>query len=275
MSGFATVSKDVTSSSLIGLLFVRRYPDMPCAADVVNTLDQQALASILTAYGEERHARKIASAIVEARRVNPITRTQQLAGVVAGSSTLSWLIPRSILEAVRQNKTRVELLRLSPGGTYLSKLRGLWPQSPSSLLPLFWVSFFHTTFLWEIKLRQSWRWLEQNVANALKTNSISHTVSHLSLLPHCFLFSPHFPRFSAHTHLTQMQTPTYAHTHDTLVHEVGNALFVFTDGFLFFFFFASRFELLNEWDVVSIVIAQSSMCVSVTLGEQVWVRAAV
>ncbi|XP_008291321.1 12S rRNA N(4)-cytidine methyltransferase METTL15 [Stegastes partitus] len=62
-----------------------RYPDMPCAADVVSTLDQQALASILTAYGEERHARKIASAIVEARRVSPITRTQQLASVVAGS----------------------------------------------------------------------------------------------------------------------------------------------------------------------------------------------
>ncbi|KAK5915430.1 hypothetical protein CesoFtcFv8_001021 [Champsocephalus esox] len=61
-----------------------RYPDMPCAADVVNTLDQQALASILTAYGEERQARKIALAIVEARRVNPITRTQQLASVVAG-----------------------------------------------------------------------------------------------------------------------------------------------------------------------------------------------
>lgn len=58
---------------------------MPCAADVVNTLDQQALASILTAYGEERNARKIASAIVEARRVNPITRTQQLASVVAGT----------------------------------------------------------------------------------------------------------------------------------------------------------------------------------------------
>nr|XP_020462704.1 probable methyltransferase-like protein 15 isoform X2 [Monopterus albus] len=62
-----------------------RYPDMPCAADVVNTLDQQALASILTAYGEERHARKIASAIVDTRRVNPITRTQQLASIVAGS----------------------------------------------------------------------------------------------------------------------------------------------------------------------------------------------
>ncbi|XP_029902106.1 12S rRNA N(4)-cytidine methyltransferase METTL15 [Myripristis murdjan] len=62
-----------------------RYPNMPCAADVVNALDQQALASILTTYGEERHARKIASAIVEARSVYPITRTQQLASVVAGS----------------------------------------------------------------------------------------------------------------------------------------------------------------------------------------------
>ncbi|XP_029317801.1 12S rRNA N(4)-cytidine methyltransferase METTL15 [Cottoperca gobio] len=71
-----------------------RYPDMPCAADVVNTLDQQALASILTAYGEERQARKIASAIVEARRVNPITRTQQLASVVAGSFPAAVLYAR-------------------------------------------------------------------------------------------------------------------------------------------------------------------------------------
>ncbi|XP_042349643.1 probable methyltransferase-like protein 15 [Plectropomus leopardus] len=71
-----------------------RYPDMPCAADVVNTLDQQALASILTAYGEERHARKIASAIVKARRVNPITRTQQLASVVAGSFPAAVLYAR-------------------------------------------------------------------------------------------------------------------------------------------------------------------------------------
>lgn len=61
---------------------------MPSAADVVNTLDQRALASILTEYGEERHARKISSAIVEARRLNPITRTQQLASIVAGTSPL-------------------------------------------------------------------------------------------------------------------------------------------------------------------------------------------
>ncbi|XP_072905809.1 12S rRNA N4-methylcytidine (m4C) methyltransferase isoform X1 [Hemitrygon akajei] len=62
-----------------------RYPDMPTAADVVNALDQQSLASILRIYGEERHAKKIAAAIVQARRIYPITRTQQLASIVAGA----------------------------------------------------------------------------------------------------------------------------------------------------------------------------------------------
>ncbi|XP_036896319.1 12S rRNA N4-methylcytidine (m4C) methyltransferase isoform X2 [Sturnira hondurensis] len=62
-----------------------RYPDMPTAADVVNALDQQALASILRTYGEEKHAKKIASAIVQARSIYPITRTQQLASIVAGA----------------------------------------------------------------------------------------------------------------------------------------------------------------------------------------------
>ncbi|XP_070931046.1 12S rRNA N(4)-cytidine methyltransferase METTL15 isoform X5 [Macaca nemestrina] len=62
-----------------------RYPDMPTAADVVNALDQPALASILRTYGEEKHARKIASAIVQARSIYPITRTQQLASIVADS----------------------------------------------------------------------------------------------------------------------------------------------------------------------------------------------
>ncbi|CAO2579606.1 12S rRNA N4-methylcytidine methyltransferase [Lemmus lemmus] len=65
-----------------------RYPDMPTAADVVNALDQQALASILRAYGEEKHAKKIASAIIQARSIYPISRTQQLASIVAGTFTV-------------------------------------------------------------------------------------------------------------------------------------------------------------------------------------------
>ncbi|XP_040463742.1 12S rRNA N4-methylcytidine (m4C) methyltransferase isoform X5 [Falco naumanni] len=73
------------------------YPDMPTAADVVNALDQQALASILRTYGEERHAKKIASAIVQARSIYPITRTQQLASIVAGAFPVSALYARKDL----------------------------------------------------------------------------------------------------------------------------------------------------------------------------------
>lgn len=74
-----------------------RYPDMPTAADVVNALDQQALASILRTYGEERHARQIASAVVQARSIYPITRTQQLASIVAGAFPESALYARKDL----------------------------------------------------------------------------------------------------------------------------------------------------------------------------------
>ncbi|XP_066043374.1 12S rRNA N4-methylcytidine (m4C) methyltransferase isoform X2 [Chamaea fasciata] len=74
-----------------------RCPDLPTAADVVNALDQQALASVLRAYGEERHARKIAAAIVQARSVYPITRTQQLASIVAGAFPPSALYARKDL----------------------------------------------------------------------------------------------------------------------------------------------------------------------------------
>ncbi|XP_058161595.1 12S rRNA N(4)-cytidine methyltransferase METTL15 isoform X1 [Dasypus novemcinctus] len=71
-----------------------RYPDVPTAADVVNALDQQALASILRTYGEEKHSKKIASAIVQARSIYPITRTQQLASIVAGAFPASAIYAR-------------------------------------------------------------------------------------------------------------------------------------------------------------------------------------
>ncbi|HEY0281724.1 MAG TPA: 16S rRNA (cytosine(1402)-N(4))-methyltransferase RsmH [Rhizomicrobium sp.] len=50
------------------------------AADVVNTEDEQTLAGIIARYGEERRARRIARAIVQAR---PLTRTVELAELVA------------------------------------------------------------------------------------------------------------------------------------------------------------------------------------------------
>ncbi|TSP90498.1 putative methyltransferase-like protein 15 [Bagarius yarrelli] len=72
-----------------------RYPGMPCAADAVSALDQQALACVLAAYGEEQHAKKIAAAIVQARSLYPISRTQQLASIVAGAFPPSALYARS------------------------------------------------------------------------------------------------------------------------------------------------------------------------------------
>ncbi|CAO2579610.1 12S rRNA N4-methylcytidine methyltransferase [Lemmus lemmus] len=78
-----------------GPLDMRMYPDMPTAADVVNALDQQALASILRAYGEEKHAKKIASAIIQARSIYPISRTQQLASIVAAVYARKDLLQRS------------------------------------------------------------------------------------------------------------------------------------------------------------------------------------
>jgi 16S rRNA (cytosine1402-N4)-methyltransferase len=50
------------------------------AADLVNTLPAEQLADLLWRYGEERHSRRIARAIVSAR---PVTRTEQLAELVA------------------------------------------------------------------------------------------------------------------------------------------------------------------------------------------------
>jgi len=53
---------------------------IPTAADLVNTLPTDALADILFQYGEERHSRAIARAIVAAR---PLATTRQLAEIVA------------------------------------------------------------------------------------------------------------------------------------------------------------------------------------------------
>ncbi len=52
----------------------------PTAADLVNTLTEEALADLLWRYGEERRARAVARAIVRQR---PITTTGQLARLVA------------------------------------------------------------------------------------------------------------------------------------------------------------------------------------------------
>lgn len=65
-----------------GPLDMRMGGDGPTAAELVNQLDQDALADIIHELGEERAARRIARAIVEARGQAPILSTTDLARVV-------------------------------------------------------------------------------------------------------------------------------------------------------------------------------------------------
>ncbi|XP_055525397.1 probable methyltransferase-like protein 15 homolog [Wyeomyia smithii] len=60
-----------------------RCLDEPSAADVLSVIDQQDLARILKVYGEEKHAKTIARAIVEARHtLKRIVTTKELADLV-------------------------------------------------------------------------------------------------------------------------------------------------------------------------------------------------
>ncbi len=53
------------------------------AADIINESSAEELARIFFEYGEERNSRKIARAIVDARRRSPLTTTDELAAVIA------------------------------------------------------------------------------------------------------------------------------------------------------------------------------------------------
>ncbi len=65
-----------------GPLDMRMGNDGPTAADVINGEDESDLADIIYEFGEERFSRRIARAIVEARGVQPISRTLELAAIV-------------------------------------------------------------------------------------------------------------------------------------------------------------------------------------------------
>jgi 16S rRNA (cytosine1402-N4)-methyltransferase len=67
-----------------GPLDMRMGTTGPTAADLVNTLDETALADVLYRLGEERRSRRIARAIVSARAAAPIRTTGQLAAIIRG-----------------------------------------------------------------------------------------------------------------------------------------------------------------------------------------------
>jgi 16S rRNA (cytosine1402-N4)-methyltransferase len=71
------------SFRLAGPLDMRMGHAGPTAADVIATASERDLADIIYIFGEERHSRAVARAIVAARCEAPITTTQALAGIVA------------------------------------------------------------------------------------------------------------------------------------------------------------------------------------------------
>jgi 16S rRNA (cytosine1402-N4)-methyltransferase len=54
----------------------------PTAGDLINTADEVELANIIFEFGEERHSRRIARAIVDTRGRQPVATTGQLAEIV-------------------------------------------------------------------------------------------------------------------------------------------------------------------------------------------------
>jgi 16S rRNA (cytosine1402-N4)-methyltransferase len=70
------------SFRLGGPLDMRMGQSGPTAADVVAKASEADLANIIYIFGEERHSRRVARAIVAARKEAPVTTTQALADIV-------------------------------------------------------------------------------------------------------------------------------------------------------------------------------------------------
>jgi 16S rRNA (cytosine1402-N4)-methyltransferase len=69
------------------------------AADLVNGLPREALADLFARYGEERQARRLATAIARARSGGPIATTRRLAAIVEETTPARG--PRRIHPATR------------------------------------------------------------------------------------------------------------------------------------------------------------------------------
>jgi 16S rRNA (cytosine1402-N4)-methyltransferase len=75
-----------------GPLDMRMGREGASAADLVNNLSESALANLIYICGEERFARRVARAIVAARREAPLTRTAELARIVRAAVPVSGTI---------------------------------------------------------------------------------------------------------------------------------------------------------------------------------------
>jgi 16S rRNA (cytosine1402-N4)-methyltransferase len=124
------------------------------AADLVNRLSERELADLIFRWGEERWSRRIARAIVEARRRAPIRTTTELATLAAGAiPRRAW--PRHIHPATRT----FQALRIAVN----DELAGLGPaleEAVTLLRPGARAAAISFHSLEDRVVKQTWRGLE-------------------------------------------------------------------------------------------------------------------
>lgn len=127
------------------------------AADIVNEYDEEELARIFFEYGEERHSRRVARAIVKRRTLRPFHRTLDLADVIAS------VLPRT---GKTHPATKVfQALRLELNDE-LGALRELLENAPRILRPGGRIAIisFHSLedrIVKQTFVRQSTEWLDR------------------------------------------------------------------------------------------------------------------
>ncbi|WP_113910574.1 16S rRNA (cytosine(1402)-N(4))-methyltransferase RsmH [Roseovarius dicentrarchi] len=102
-----------------GPLDMRMSQGGPSAADLVNGIEEGALADILYLYGEERASRRIARAIVRSRDAAPITTTLELAGIIEKC------LPRSKPGQAHPATRSFQAIRIAVNGEYGELIGGL------------------------------------------------------------------------------------------------------------------------------------------------------
>eukprot|EP00126_Sphaerothecum_destruens_P009069 Sdes_comp20422_c0_seq1m14487 len=83
--------KHLSNSQLISLHLDHLRENKVSAADVVNTYEPAELASLFRDYGDERHASKIAKAIVKVRETQLISTTTELVNIIKNAVPAKYL----------------------------------------------------------------------------------------------------------------------------------------------------------------------------------------
>jgi 16S rRNA (cytosine1402-N4)-methyltransferase len=134
--GFSSSQMDEPSRGLsilrdgpLDMRLDRRTPRM--AFDIVNQVGEKELADLIYEFGEERYSRRIARAIVEARKAGAIETTGQLAAIVSSAVPAA---ARQSRRGVHPATRTFQALRIAVNDE-LANLESLLAQLPRILAP--------------------------------------------------------------------------------------------------------------------------------------------